>query len=52
MAIKKEFYKTRADGVNLHRTFSDEGLKIQKVGTEASMRNEQKVKKNADINRD
>ncbi len=34
MAIKKEFYKTRDDGVNLYRTFSDEGLQIQKVGTE------------------
>lgn len=34
MAIKKEFYKTRTDGVKLYRTFSDEGLKIQKVGTD------------------
>ena len=32
--IKKEFYKTRSDGVNLYRTFSDEGLQIQKVGTD------------------
>ena len=33
MAIIKEFYKTRDDGVNLYRTYSDLGLKIQKVGT-------------------
>lgn len=32
--IVKEFYTTRDDGVNLHRTYSDVGLKIQKVGTE------------------
>lgn len=31
--IIKEFYKTRKDGVNLYRTFSDAGFKIQKVGT-------------------
>lgn len=31
--IKKEFYKTRNDGVNLFRTYSTDGLKIQKVGT-------------------
>ena len=33
MAIKREFYSTRSDGVNLYRTYSDEGLQIQKVGT-------------------
>ena len=33
MAIIKEFYKTRDDGVNLYRTYSDLSLKIQKVGT-------------------
>lgn len=32
--IIKEFYKTRNDGVNLYRTYSDEGFMIQKVGTE------------------
>lgn len=32
--IQREFYKTRDDGVNLYRTFSDKGLQIQKVGTE------------------
>ena len=30
----KEFYKTRKDGVNLYRTYSDANFKIQKVGTE------------------
>lgn len=34
MAIKKEFYKTRSDGVNLYRTYSDDGKVIQKVGTD------------------
>lgn len=33
MAIIKEFYKTRADGVNLYRTYSTEGFKIKKLGT-------------------
>lgn len=32
--IQKEFYRTRNDGVNLYRTFSDTGYYIQKVGTE------------------
>lgn len=32
--IVKEFYITRKDGVNLYRTYSDEGYKIQKVGTD------------------
>lgn len=31
--IVKEFLKTRADGVNLYRTYSDQSVKIQKVGT-------------------
>lgn len=31
--IQKEFYRTREDGINLYRTFSDTGFKIQKVGT-------------------
>lgn len=34
MAIVKELYKTREDGVNLYRTYSDEGFTIKKVGTE------------------
>ncbi len=34
MAIVKEFYKTRNDGVNLYRTYSDEDYKIKKVGTD------------------
>lgn len=34
MAIVKEFYKTRTDGVNLYRTYSDENYKIKKVGTD------------------
>lgn len=32
--IVKEFYRTRNDGVNLYRTYSDNGLQICKVGTE------------------
>ena len=32
--IVKEFYRTRADGVNLVRTYSDKGLQIRKVGTD------------------
>ena len=32
--ITKEYYETREDGVNLYRTYSTEGLKIRKVGTE------------------
>ena len=31
--LKTEFYKTRLDGVNLYRTYSDSNLMIQKVGT-------------------
>lgn len=34
MAIVKEFYITRNDGVNLYRTYSDEDYKIKKVGTD------------------
>lgn len=34
MAIVKEFYKERKDGVKLYRTYSDKGYTIQKVGTE------------------
>lgn len=32
--IVKEFYRTRKDGVNLYRTYSDADMKIQKVGTD------------------
>lgn len=31
--IVREFYKTRKDGVNLFKTFSDEGWKLIKIGT-------------------
>lgn len=31
--IKKEFYKTRKDGVNLYRTYSDEGYHIKQIET-------------------
>lgn len=34
MAIIKEFYRTRNDGVNLYRTYSDSNYMIQKVGTD------------------
>lgn len=34
MAIIKEFYVTRADGVNLYKTYSDENFKIKKIDTE------------------
>jgi hypothetical protein len=32
--IIKEFYKTRNDGVNLYKTYSDKDVLIRKVGTE------------------
>ena len=32
--IIKEFYLTRQDGVNLYRTYSDEGYYIKQVQTE------------------
>lgn len=32
--IIKEFYMTRTDGVNLYRTFSNEGFQIHKIGTD------------------
>jgi hypothetical protein len=32
--VKTEFYRTREDGVNLYRTYSDADLKIRKVGTD------------------
>jgi hypothetical protein len=33
MAIVKEFYRTRIDGVNLYRTYSDEQYKIRQIET-------------------
>lgn len=32
--IKTEYFMTRADGVELNRTYSDSGMKIRKVGTD------------------
>jgi hypothetical protein len=32
--IVKEFYRTREDGISLYRTYSTEGLKLRKVGTD------------------
>lgn len=32
--IVREFYKTRKDGVNLYKTYSDEQYLIRKIGTE------------------
>ena len=32
--IVKEYYRTREDGVNLYRTYSDADMKIRKVGTD------------------
>jgi hypothetical protein len=32
--IVKEFYRTREDDTSLYRTYSTEGLKIYKVGTD------------------
>lgn len=31
--IKREFLRTRKDGVKLFKTYSDKGLQIQKFGT-------------------
>ena len=31
--IVREFYKTREDGVNLYRTYSDENYKIRQIET-------------------
>ena len=38
MAIVREFFKTRADGVNLYRTYSDTGMMLlqNETGTEYS----------------
>ena len=32
--VKTEFYRTREDGVNLYRTYSDEQYMIRKIGTD------------------
>ena len=32
--IHKEFYMTRADGVNLFRNYSDKGVQLHKIGTD------------------
>lgn len=34
MSIVKEFYKTREDGINLYKTYSNEQFIIHKIGTE------------------
>lgn len=34
MSIVREFYITRKDGINLYRTYSDEGYIIHKIGTD------------------
>ena len=32
--VIKEFYRTRTDGVNLYKSYSDKGETIRKVGTD------------------
>lgn len=32
--VLKEFYRTRTDGVELYRSYSNKGFKIHKVGTD------------------
>ena len=32
--VIKEFYRTRQDGVNLYRSYSDKGFMVRKVGTD------------------
>lgn len=32
--IKKEYFATRKDGVKLNKTYSDSGMRIQKLGTQ------------------
>lgn len=34
MSIVKEFYKARNDGINLYKTYSNEGYIIHKLNTE------------------
>ena len=31
--MKRDFYKTRNDGVNLYKTYSDEGYRIRQIQT-------------------
>lgn len=31
--IIKEFYRTRTDGINLYRSYSDKNVKIRHIGT-------------------
>lgn len=33
MSIVREFYKIRNDGINLYKTYSNEGYKIHKLNT-------------------
>lgn len=33
--IKRDFFRTREDGINLYRTYSDESLMIEQVETGA-----------------
>lgn len=33
MAVQKEFYRTREDGVNLYKSYSNNNLYIRKLGT-------------------
>ena len=33
--LVKEFYRTREDGINLYRTYSDENYKIKQIQTGA-----------------
>lgn len=34
MSLIREFYKTRKDGINLYKTYSDENFKIRQIETE------------------
>lgn len=34
MSIVREFYRTRNDGINLYKTYSNEGYKIHKLNTD------------------
>lgn len=31
--VKREFYKTRKDGINLYKSYSNEGYKIKQIET-------------------
>lgn len=41
--IVKKFHRTRADGVNLYRTYSDQNLQIKQVETGRACRNGQAI---------